>query len=126
MDIGIGSQIDGEKVLYRRDTDHSISESDRLYQPSRLSRAFASFTDVVQVPFGYGGRVRLPLAPNSGGQADAFDEKDLSSTKSSRQRTCRRYLIIGTSITLWLLLVVIYVADVNRSWLALEDKWKVS
>jgi hypothetical protein len=104
--------------------DHLITASDPSHQPPPPSRDLAS---LMKLPFGCGGRVRLPATPEAGEVADPFDELEISSsTKSSRQGKRRRYLIIGTSITLWLLLVVIYVADVNRSWLALEDKWKVS
>jgi len=107
--------------------DLLITASDPPCQPPRPWRDLASFLGGLKVLFGYdrAGRVRLPPTPEFE-VADLFDEPNTKSTKSSLQRKSRRNLIIGTSVALWLLLVIVYLADVNRSWLALEDKWKVS
>ena len=69
-------------------------------------------------------RIRLLPTPDFGHDTDPFDL--LKSDKSSCKQRRKRHLIIGSTIALALLAVVIYFADVNRSWLAIEDKWRVS
>jgi hypothetical protein len=70
-------------------------------------------------------RIRLPPTPPVHPTFDPFDEPELSSyTSSSKHR--RRRFIIGWAVAIWLLGVVAYVVDVDRSWKALEDKWVVS
>ena len=129
MRVSHGSRTDlSSRQPVRGDVDdHLITASDPPCQPPRPWRDLASFLGSLKLPFGYGynGRVHLPPTPEIE-VADPIEEWDPSSTKSSRQRKYTRYLIIGISIALWLLAVVLYFTDVNRSWLALEDKWKVS
>jgi len=128
MRVSHGSRTDlSSRQPVRGDVDdHLITASDPPCQPHPL-RDLASFLGGLKLPFGYGsgGRVHLPPTPAIE-VADPLEVWDPSSTKSSRQRKYTRYLIIGISIALWLLAVVLYFTDVNRSWLALEDKWKVS
>jgi hypothetical protein len=71
-------------------------------------------------------RIRLPPTPPVYPISDPFDELELSSCTSSSKHRRRRRFIIGWAIAIWLLGVVAYVVDVDRSWKALEDKWVVS
>jgi hypothetical protein len=72
------------------------------------------------------GPVCLSSTPEAEKGTDQFIEFGSSSVKSSRSKRQRRCLITGLSLLVWSLIVIIYVADVNRSWAALEDKWRVS
>jgi hypothetical protein len=72
------------------------------------------------------GPVYLPSTPEAEKGTDQFIEFGSSSVKSSRSLRRRRCLIIGLSLLAWSLIVIIYIVDVNRSWAALEDKWRVS
>lgn len=69
------------------------------------------------------GRIHLPPTPE-GERIDPFDELDSSVSCYKSRR--RRYIIIGCAVAVWLLAIVAYVVDVERSWRALEDKWAVS
>lgn len=69
-------------------------------------------------------KVQLLSTPGLNHELDPFE--GLVLLKSSSRKRRNRYLIIGVSIALWLLVAIIFVADVNRSWLALEHEWTVS
>jgi hypothetical protein len=72
------------------------------------------------------GPVYLSSTPEAEKGTDQFIEFGSSSVKSSRSKRQGRFLIIGLSFLIWLLVVIIYIVDVNRSWAALEDRWRVS
>jgi hypothetical protein len=70
------------------------------------------------------GQIYLPPTTESGKVNDPLDELNVTKAHCSRRRT--RHLIIAGSVTAILLVMLIYLWDVERSWLALEDKWMVS
>lgn len=72
------------------------------------------------------GRVYLPPTPELGEGGGSLNDFDCSSPNSSRNKRQRRCLIIGFSVILWLLLVSIYIIDVNALWSTLENEWNVS
>jgi len=129
MDMCPGSEIGNHGVSRLRDSGDV--DKDRLitaslpYPLSFPTRDLAkSVRDMLPFAMRTDNRIRLLPTPDYGHESDPFDS--LESDKSSCKQRRKRHLIIGSSIALALLAVVIYFADVNRSWLALEDKWRVS
>ena len=129
MDVLHASEIGVHGVSCIRDSGDV--DNDRLitaslpYPLSFPQRDLAkSVRDMLPFAMRTDNRIRLLPTPDYGHETDPFDL--LKSDKSSRKQRRKRHLIIGSTIALALLAVVIYFADVNRSWLALEDKWRVS